>query len=1106
MIKRKYIEMVKNRVDIQDLFENHFNIKLKKAGTKLRGICPFHDDHTPSLNIDPNLNLFYCPVCNAGGDVITAVMEKEGWDFDASVKWLVFQYCEEVNAGELEKKMTPQEEEEAKRRETMFIYNQYAQDWFSKQLWAETPDAKSARNYAIRPEALPKELDEYGTEKPKRGRWSEQYARMAGIGFCPAGTDRDEFVQYARKIGLKMDILENLGLVAKSNRGDGYYDKYSGRITIPQISRYNKIETFTCRDITGKAEAKYLNGKDCEIYTKKTTVFGLNIALKQARQKEKIYLLEGAPDVMRLQSLGIANAIASLGGNWSEEQFRMIESFHPTICFIPDADVAKDPAQLPPGKRFVVENGKKAIAMGFNVTVREIPDEAHEKNRKEDADSYLTDISKWHDMSEKDFIPWFAAIKYDDNATRQEQLKAIAEICDLLILIQNETQRKVFLEDLIERYKQGNAWKSSLKEAAERLQQEIRREEIKNNGIDECENYGFHEDKGRNKYYGISQNGKPTDWTNFLMKPLFHIIDDVNPKRMFEMKNGSGVTRIIELKQSEITQMSPFKQYIEGQGNFMVYCDPKQYDKLRTFWYSKTETATEIKQLGWQDEGEDGFFAFCNGIIHLGKWIQIDDYGIVRLEKENFYLPAMSKIYFGSRELFHNERKFIHDPQREFPLYDYFKQISEVFGDNGKVALCFYMATLFRDVIKAKLRFFPILNIYGKKGTGKTELAVTLTSFFMSETEPTNIESTTVPAMADKVGAYSNAVVHLDEYKNSIHPFKMDFLKGIWDSAGRTRMNMDRDKKRESTPVDCGVVITGQEIPNADIALFTRVIHLASQKSEHTADQKKKYNDLMAMRKMGATHITVEILKHRESFEAGWAESWRRASERVNDLVIQEGLQDRIINNWTVMLATVMCLKDNLHLPFSVDDIFDIIIEGMRAQNCTCDSNDELAEFWSMVSKARAACDIIEQQDYKIVATKELRLLKGGKKLTFMPPKKILYMRLDLCISKAAQQARKEGKSLIDVSSLMGYITSSPEYMGQTNSALTFSKFDKNGNKRQIPVLQDGIATGFMEEKDKVRAIAFDYEAICEKYDISLSSVFVNSLARDDSDGENSFV
>ncbi len=190
--------MVKNRVDIQDLFERHFNIKLKKVGSKMRGKCPFHDDHSPSMNVDPTLNLFYCPVCQTGGDVISAVMKHECLDFEAAVKWLIQRYCEEVNINELERKMTPQEEEEMKRRETMFIYNQYAQEWFVKQLWLDTPGAKAARAYAIRPKGMPVELDEEGNEKKQSGRWTEEYARMIGIGFCPESPDRDLFVTHAK--------------------------------------------------------------------------------------------------------------------------------------------------------------------------------------------------------------------------------------------------------------------------------------------------------------------------------------------------------------------------------------------------------------------------------------------------------------------------------------------------------------------------------------------------------------------------------------------------------------------------------------------------------------------------------------------------------------------------------------------------------------------------------------------------------------------------------------------------------------------------------------------------------------------------------------------
>lgn len=115
-------------------------------------------------------------------------------------------------------------------------------------------------------------------------------------------------------------------------------------------------------------------------------------------------MVEGAPDVMRLQSIGIGNAIAALGGSWSNSQFNEFSKFGCNICFIPDNDIPKDGAKFGAGDRFVFKNAHTALEMGFNVSVRELPSDSH----KQDPDSYLTDLSKWETLEEKDYILWYA--------------------------------------------------------------------------------------------------------------------------------------------------------------------------------------------------------------------------------------------------------------------------------------------------------------------------------------------------------------------------------------------------------------------------------------------------------------------------------------------------------------------------------------------------------------------------------------------------------------------------------------------------------------------------------------------------------------------------
>ena len=247
----------------------------------------------------------------------------------------------------------------------------------------------------------------------------------------------------------------------------------------------------------------------------------------------------------------------------------------------------------------------------------------------------------------------------------------------------------------------------------------------------------------------------------------FLIADDVKPSRIFELENDSHTRRTIELQQQDVTKLERFKEKIEGKGDFRFFERQEKYEMLKAFIYGKTEEAQRVHQMGWNNIGESGFYAFCNGIIYKARHA-VDEYGMIRLDKENFYLPAMSKIHKQNRMAYVNERRYLHAPKQEVTGQQYFTLLHELYGDNGVVCYCYYLATLFRDIITDTTRSFPILNLYGKKGTGKTELALSLVNLFQRNPEISNLESTTYYAMGDKCSEVSNMIVHFDEYKNSL--------------------------------------------------------------------------------------------------------------------------------------------------------------------------------------------------------------------------------------------------------------------------------------------------------------------------------------------------
>lgn len=708
---------------------------------------------------------------------------------------------------------------------------------------------------------------------------------------------------------MHLNILEELGLIRQEDGHPGvYYAVYRDRVIIPQRNKGNKIVTFTGRALSPHAESKYLNGCSSLVYQKNKCIFGIDVAHKAAKIKGKVYLTEGAPNVMRLQSLGVANAIASLGGVWTEDQLNEFRGFSCSLCFIPDADVPKNGARFGKGDEFVFKNARMATELGFQVSVKEIPANGE---HNEDVDSYVKTIEDWNNLTEKDFILWYTEKMYDENATQDDQLKVINDVCDILVHVQSETMQATLLGELKSQYKKGSIWKKALEEAAKRLQEQRRMIATRQNN--DLAGYHFYR-KGQH-YYDIDSQGHEREWTNFVIRPLFLIHDEKRPTRIFELHNESGQKRTIELEQKDVTKLERFKEQIEGKGNYRFFEKNEKYEILKAYLYEKTEEAVRIIQMGWNDTGKFGFYTFCNGIVYKGAWQEVDEYGIIRLENENFYLPAMSKIHSQNRNMYINEKRYMHAPKREITRNEYFTAIVNLYGDNGIVALCFYMESLFRDIIIDSTRSFPLLNIYGKKGTGKTEFAINIMSLFLRNSEVSNLESTTDFAMGDKCSEIRNGLVHFDEYKTTHSKRKIDFLKGIYDCAGRNRRANDGER-RESTSIDCGVILTGQEMPTSpDSALFTRVLFLELQLCERTREETDLFHQIIEMRNQYPTNITVNLIKYRENFGSAWGKAWLRALAEIKGEIDYTRIQERFINNWAMILAMAYTL-----LPF-LDDM-----------------------------------------------------------------------------------------------------------------------------------------------------------------------------------------
>lgn len=1063
MFNERDIESVLNRADITDVVQ-------RRIGQLSHGkaCCPFHKEKTPSFHVNARTQSWHCfggcPQGDNGGDAISFVMKYDHLSFPEAVKTLAKEYG--VRIEEHNEPRTAEEIAQDKKREAMRILNEWACQFYVEAIHADNDKAKFAYKYAT----------------DSRG-WGITYVEENRIGFADAAND--SLYQAARTAGHSIELMIEMGLLNKNDRGE-IYDFYRNRLMIPIKDRFRHVIGFTARDLTGTSKAKYMNSKDSDLYHKKGTIFGIDNAISQARKEDIFYLVEGAPDAIKLQAIGITNTVAPLGGAWQAEQFALLKPHAHRVCFIPDADPAKPGEKMGAGKKFVCTNGLTALKAGLGVIVKEIP--LTEDGEKQDPDSFINSPAALEAIESQDFIVWYGAMKFQGAETAEVKSEVVNELVQIVAYIHDDVKEQMLLKQLQKFYPDKAMWKSALSKArkadkekkiSSRQGQMINRELL--------DKYGFY--AADNCYFAIGDRGEQ-QWSNFTLLPMYHIKDSVLSKRLYKIKNNRGAEDVIELKQEDLCSLQKFKMRIESLGNYIWLAKEEQLTKLKLYLYEQTETAIEITQLGWQQQG---FWAFGNGAQADDQWVEADEYGIVRLgDKGNWYLPGSSKLYKNDKQLFAFERQFVHMPLSAISLHDVSQKIINVFGDNGKVGICFLLATLFRDIIFGFTNHFPILNLFGPVGTGKSGLAEALMSFFIADNKATTLSNTSVPSLGIVVAQCANALVHIDEYKNDIEYQKVDFLKNIWEGLGRSRASRESDyKKREQMAMDSGIILSGQEMPTADIALFTRVLFLHFSVSAFSPEAAARFEELKTLRKIGFTHLTLQILKHRAKVEAEFISNYKTAKSDIIDNLRGLDVIDRIRDNWVIPLAILRTLGGVLDIPIDYKDMMRVCIEHIQLQNKENTNSNELSHFWDAVAFLFQDGVIFRDSDFRVKYVSRWKTDSGLIEWSNARP--VLFLRKNRVFMLYRRNGRQVATNVLPAETLSYYLEHSPEFIGTKKSVRFKNIID--GRHETMTVIDSTTGAEKLQNTDTIdRAYCFDYNMLKEKYGLNLEVIATSGI------------
>ena len=410
MIPKETIDLIFETARIDEVVGDF--VHLKKRGVNMLGNCPFHDEKTPSFTVSPAKGIYKCFGCGKGGNSVNFVMDHEHFSYPEALKYLASKY----NIFIEEEVRTPEQEEAANDRESMYIVSNIANEYFQDQLFNDNEGRAIGLSYF------------------KERGFREDTLKKFQLGYSPEKSDA--FSAHALKEGYKIEFLEKTGLtIPKESRN---YDRFRGRVMFPIHSLSGRILGFGGRILKSNVKAaKYLNSPESEIYSKSKVLYGMYQSKNSIVKKDRCLLVEGYTDVISMHQSGMENVVASSGTSLTVEQIKLIKRFTNNITLLFDGDAA--------GLKAALRGVNLILQEGMNVKVLTFPD-------GDDPDSYAKKVSSeelenYIDSQAKDFIEFKCSLLLED--AKEDPIKRaelIKDIAATVALIPDTISRTVYAQ------------------------------------------------------------------------------------------------------------------------------------------------------------------------------------------------------------------------------------------------------------------------------------------------------------------------------------------------------------------------------------------------------------------------------------------------------------------------------------------------------------------------------------------------------------------------------------------------------------------------------------------------------------------------------------
>jgi len=367
MIDRSTIERIIDAAEIVEVIQEF--VTLRKRGVNYMGLCPFHNEKTPSFSVSASKGIYKCFGCGKGGNVVNFIMEHEHLSYPEALKFLAKKYNIEV----VEKELTAEEIQQQNERESLLIVSSFAQKHFTGTLFNNMEGIAVGLSYF------------------KERGYRQEIIKKFQLGYCL--DQKDNFTKEALKSGYKLDYLVKTGLTIQHE--NYHFDRFSGRVIFPIHSLSGQIIGFGGRTLKSDPKTgKYINSPESDIYHKSTVLYGIYFAKKKIVEEDKCFLVEGYTDVLSLFQSGFENIVSSSGTALTPAQIRLIKRFTNNVTIVFDGDEAGIKASLR-GIDLILEEG-------LNVKIVVLPS-------GEDPDSYSKKLSssglkQFFSDNEQDFI------------------------------------------------------------------------------------------------------------------------------------------------------------------------------------------------------------------------------------------------------------------------------------------------------------------------------------------------------------------------------------------------------------------------------------------------------------------------------------------------------------------------------------------------------------------------------------------------------------------------------------------------------------------------------------------------------------------------------